>query len=51
MTKARQAAGNKIGTNVAILVTGGINSEKNAFLVREYIMDRSNRNNAMNMLS
>ena len=44
-------AGDIVGPNVVRLVAGEVKAENNAFMVREYIMDRSNWNDAINMVA
>ena len=44
-------AGDMVGPNVVRLAAGEVKSDNNAFMVREYIMDRSNWNDAINIVA
>ena len=44
-------AGDMVGPNVVRLAAGEVKSDNNAFMMREYIMDRSNWNDAINMVA
>ena len=45
------SAGEIIGPTVVRLAAGEVKAENNAFMVREYIMERSNWNDAMNIVA